>query len=142
MQPDAHTSVMSLTCVPVALTASVSSLYVLYQCCPGDRRLGFMNKENWASVSPVEGSVKLLPTTGPYSVQLAGPPPPLRPDPLGKGDPHTPLWPPTCYPGTCWLRLWSPRRYGCRGPSHSRGPGPGCSRSRSGSGSSWTVIAG
>ena len=79
MLPDPHTAMMALTCVPVALAASVSSLHVLYECCPGDRGLGFKNKGNWAVVWPVEGSVKLLLTTGPYCPQLAGPPSPLRP---------------------------------------------------------------
>lgn len=79
MLPDPHTAMMALTCVPVAPAASVSSLHVLYECCPGDRGLGFKNKGNWAVVWPVEGSVKLLLTTGPYCPQLAGPPSPLRP---------------------------------------------------------------
>ena len=79
MLPDPHMAMMSLTYVPVALAASVSSFHVLYECCPGDRGLGFKNKGNWAGVCPVEGSVKLLLTTGPYSPQLAGPPSPLWP---------------------------------------------------------------
>lgn len=37
------------SCIPAALTASISSLYVLYQCCPADRKSRFTNNGSWAS---------------------------------------------------------------------------------------------
>lgn len=91
---------MSLTYVPVALTASVSFLYVLYKHCPGDRRSGFMNKGNWASVSLVEGSMRLLQMTSPHSLQLAGLPPlsALIPSVTGTLTPHPFLPPATLGP--------------------------------------------
>lgn len=76
--PDPHTAMMALTCDPAALAASVSSLDVLYECCPGDRGLGFKNKGNGCSL-PSGRVSKAVTNNWTLLPQLAGPPSPLRP---------------------------------------------------------------